>query len=144
MSEPQRPERNNIIQFPSPDDESADLEYEYYKTFVNPDPPTQREIQEENQRMLRRQREFRLAADYVAAGFSHIPEVQKVVLFGSVASPLRKEVPRFKQFRKYGVEIYHECVDVDIAVWLTSLDKLKELQRTRGRAMNCLFAEHDI
>jgi predicted nucleotidyltransferase len=154
MSEPPHPERNNIIQFPSPKtehdqifDEYADLERlerEYYKLFVNPDPPTQRDIEEENNRMLQRQRQFRQAAEYVAAAFSCLPEVRKVLLFGSVAMPLHKEVPRFRQFRKYRVEIYRECSDVDLAVWLMNLDNLKELQRVRGRALNRLNAEHDM
>lgn len=156
MSERSRPSRNNIIQFPSPKpqeqeqepfDEFSDfehLEYEYYKSFVNPDPPTQRDIEEENERMLARQRQFRLAAEYVAAAFSQIRAVQKVILFGSVAKPLCKEVPRFQQFRKYRVELYHECGDVDLAVWMTDLDKLKELQRVRGRALNRLNTEHDL
>jgi hypothetical protein len=162
MKEPPRPPRDNVIQFPSsqgqtvphepeqdeedPFDEFADsaaLEYEYYKIFVNPDPPTQRDIKEENERMQRRQSQFRLAAEYVAQAFSQFPEVQKVVLFGSVAAPLRKEVPRFKQFRKYGVEIFHECGDVDLAVWLTNLGNLKELQRARGRALNRLDVERN-
>jgi hypothetical protein len=61
------------------------------------------EIEEENARLLRRQQELRLAADYVAAAFAGMDEVQRIVLFGSVASPLRKEVPRLRRFRQAGM-----------------------------------------
>ena len=44
------------------------------------DPPDSQEIQEENQAMLRRQEQFRIAAKCVADSLSTIPEVQKVVL----------------------------------------------------------------
>jgi hypothetical protein len=104
-------------------------------------PPSSREVGEENERMLRRQREFRLAADYVACAFAEFPEVQKVVLFGSVAVPLPTEVPRFREFRRAGIAIFHECKDVDLAVWLTDLGNLRALGKVRGRAVNQLLAE---
>jgi hypothetical protein len=104
-------------------------------------PPSSRKAAEENERMLRRQREFRLAADYVARAFAEFPEVQKVVLFGSVAVPLPTEVPRFREYRRAGIAIYHECKDVDLAVWLTDLDNLRALGKARGRAVNQLLAE---
>lgn len=77
------------------------------------------EVEEENARLLRRQGELRLAADYVAAAFADRGKVQRVALFGSVASPLEKEVPRFRRFRRAGVALWHECKDVDVAVWVS-------------------------
>jgi len=103
-----------------------------------------RDIASENARMLRRQREFRLAAEYVAGAFSALPEVMRVVLIGSVAVPLRKEMPRFREYRRAGVAIWHECADVDLAVWLSRLDRLNELRRARSRALNDLLAETEI
>jgi hypothetical protein len=107
-------------------------------------PPSSREIAEENERMRRRQREFRLAADYVARAFAEFPEVQKVVLFGSVPVPLQKEVPRFREYRRAGIAIFHECKDVDLAVWLTDLGNLRALGKARGRAVNQLLAETGV
>ena len=104
----------------------------------------QHDIQEENQLMLHRQEQFCIAAQYVADGLSNIPEVQKVVLFGSVAKPLKKKVPRFSKFRRAGIAINHECQDVDIAVWLSSLDNLRSIQKARSRAINELLAEKQI
>jgi hypothetical protein len=101
-------------------------------------------VEEENARLLGRQRELRLAADYVAAAFARRDEVERVVLFGSVASPLRKEVPRFRRFRRAGIELWHECKDVDLAVWVSDCGSLHALTKARGRALNDLFAKHEI
>lgn len=110
----------------------------------SPRRPSQAEIQSEDRAMLRRQERLRLAAEYVAAAFAQVPAVQKVVLFGSVAAPLQKEVPRFREFRRAGVEIWHECRDVDLAAWVTDLGCLRALQRTRGRALNDLLRDRDL
>jgi hypothetical protein len=103
-----------------------------------------KEIAEEDQLLLRRWEGFRTAAEYVAAEFAHIPAVGKVVLFGSVALPLYKEVPRFRKFRRAGIEIYHECKDVDLAVWISDLDCLVALQKARSSAVNRLLEEKKI
>ncbi|MEK7408321.1 MAG: hypothetical protein AAB225_24890, partial [Acidobacteriota bacterium] len=94
--------------------------------------------------MLRRQREFRLAAEYVASAFAEFEAVRKVVLFGSVARPLKKEIPRFKKYRRARQAILRECKDVDLAVWLSGLSLLQRLQRAKGRALNGLFEEREI
>lgn len=107
-------------------------------------PPDKDEIAEEDRLMRNEQYRFRRAAEYVAEAFSRLPAVQKVVLFGSVAAPLKKEVPRFRKFRQAGVAIFHEYKDVDLAVWLSDLNDLKSLQRARGQALNDLFAEMEI
>jgi hypothetical protein len=92
-------------------------------------------IDEQNKILLDRQRNFRMAADVVAGVFMAFPEVQAVAVIGSVAKPLWKEVPRFKDFREQGIELWHECGDLDLAVWLTSQHRLDELRRTRDLAL---------
>lgn len=92
-------------------------------------------IEEQNSFMLRRQHEFRMAANVVAGAFMAFEEVEAVAVIGSVAKPLWKEVPRFREFRRAGVEVWHECKDLDLAVWLSSLDRLGELRRTRDTAL---------
>jgi hypothetical protein len=126
----------------SPFDE-PDLDPEFEDIFDDDSPPTPREIAEENRLLLRQQREYRLAAEYVAAAFATLAPVRKVVLFGSVAVPLKKEIPRFRKFRRHREAVFHECMDVDIAVWLDDLSILKSLQRARGKALNRLLAEKD-
>lgn len=106
--------------------------------------PTERDIEQQNEDLLRRQREFRLAAEFACRAFSEFPSVQKVVLIGSVAQPLKKEIPRFREYRRAGIAVYHECHDVDLAVWLDDLSILRALGKARSRAMNELFAEHNV
>jgi len=97
-------------------------------------------IEEQNNLMLRRQHEFRMAADVVTDAFTGFEDVEAVAVIGSVAKPLRKEVPRFREFRREGVEVWHECKDLDLAVWLSALDRLNELRRTRDLALRDAYA----
>ncbi len=105
---------------------------------------TVKEIAETNQDMLRRQREFHKAAELVSQALGELPQVEKVVLFGSVAVALSKEIPRFGEFRRAGVAVWHECKDVDLAVWVTDLEDLKSLQRARSRALTGVWEDHQI
>ena len=127
-----------------PEESTTCLDDEEFIFEKDDDPPGSQDIQEENQAMLRRQEQFRIAAQYVADSLSSIPEVQKVVLFGSVAWPLEKEVPRFRKFRRAGIAINHECQDVDMAVWVSNLGRLRAIQKARSRALNNLLAEKQI
>ena len=45
-------------------------------------------------------------------------------------TPLWKEVLRFRSYRRARIALWHECADVDIAVWLSRLDRLREMRRT--------------
>jgi hypothetical protein len=94
--------------------------------------------------MLDRQAQFRLAADAVTAALAGVSEVEAVALIGSVARPLWREVPRFQPFRHWDVPVWHECKDVDLAVWLDRLDRLQTLNRTRSLALHQLFQEKQI
>ncbi len=92
------------------------------------------EIGEVNAAMLKRRDSFRRVAELAAAGLRKLPFVKKVVLFGSVAAPPKKEVPRFRRLRRARVEIYHECKDVDLAVWVDDLTQLRGLKRAVSEA----------
>lgn len=102
------------------------------------------DIEEVNRSHLERREQFRLAAAYVGDEMAGIAFVRTIVLFGSVASPPVKDVPRFRSFRRAGIEVWHECKDVDLAVWVSDLSNLRQLQLARSRAVNRLFAERDI
>lgn len=93
------------------------------------------EIEEQNHYLLERQRQFRLAADIVARVWMAFPEVAAVAVIGSVAKPLWKEVPRFRKFRREGIEVWHECGDLDLALWIDSQHRLGELRRAGDRAL---------
>jgi len=74
--------------------------------------------------MLARQATFRRAADMIAADLTKVPEVRAIALFGSLARPLAREVPRFQPFKRHRIEILHECGDIDLAIAIDRLDHL--------------------
>ena len=78
------------------------------------------EIEEQNQRLLRLQQNFRRAADIVTDALMVFEEIEAIAVIGSVAKPLCKEVPRFREFRRAGIEVWHGCKDLDLAVWISS------------------------
>ncbi len=87
--------------------------------------PSRADGAREDRYQIKRQQDFRAAADAVAAALAPVPEIEKIALFGSVARPLFREVPRFQPYRRLGIEILHECKDVDLAVWLTGTGRLR-------------------
>lgn len=91
--------------------------------------------------MLKRQHEFRMAANVVTDALMGFDEVEAVAVIGSVAKPLWKEGPRFREFCRAGVKVWHECKDLDLAVWLSSLGRLGELRRTRDIALRDAHAD---
>jgi hypothetical protein len=93
------------------------------------------EIEEENRILLRQQHDFRRAADIITDALMHFEEVEAIAVIGSVAKPLWKEVPRFSDFRRAGIEVWHECKDLDLAVWISSQHRLDALRRARDRAL---------
>ena len=103
--------------FPSPSDQAGDLtgykpaEEDFddaddpelsYEEFLRQErePPTLRETEDQNAMMLRRQRNLRAAAEYVARELALLPEVVRVAVFGSVTQHLKKEIPLFAKFRR--------------------------------------------
>ncbi len=97
------------------------------------------DIEDQNRRLVSQQREFRLAADIVARAWEAFPEVWAVAVIGSVAGPLWKEVPRFREFRRARIEVWHECGDLDLALWITSQHRLGEVRRAATRALRRSF-----
>jgi len=93
------------------------------------------EIEEQNRRLLRQQYDFRRAADIVTNALMTFDEVEAIAVIGSVAKSLWKEVPRFSEFRRAGIEVWHECKDLDLAVWISSQHRLGALRRARDLAL---------
>lgn len=92
-------------------------------------------IEEQNRFLLERQRQFRLAADVVVQAWMDFPEVWAVAVIGSVAKPAWKEVPRFSEFRREGIEVWHECGDLDLALWIDGQHRLGQLRRAASLAL---------
>lgn len=97
------------------------------------------EIEEQNRLLLSQQRQFRMAADVVTDALMAFPEVRAVAVIGSVAQKLWKEVPRFSAFRRARIEVWHECADLDLAVWLDSQENLGAMRRVLAQSLNDAF-----
>lgn len=101
-------------------------------------PVSHGEIAEADREQLKRHENFRKAARALSQRLQTLPEVQKVVLFGSVALPLWKEVPRFSRLRNKRIKIYHECANIDIAVWLTTPERAPDIRKLVSSTVNDL------
>lgn len=97
-------------------------------------------VDEQNQYLVQRQHAFRVAADVAAKAWMGFAEVSAVAVIGSVAKPLWKEVPRFREFRRVGIEVWHECNDLDIALWIDTQDRLEDLRRALHGALRDAFS----
>jgi hypothetical protein len=96
-------------------------------------------IEEQNRQLVEHQRQFRMAADVVVDAWMAFPEVAAVAMIGSVAKPLWKEVPRFREFRRERIEVWHECRDLDLALWIDSQQRLGDLRRAAALALRDAF-----
>jgi hypothetical protein len=113
-------------------------EFEAWVAAEEADELSTQGIARQNGRMLQLYRNFRMAADAVAAAWRDRPEVAAIALIGSAARPPWKEVPRFRSYRRARIELWHECKDVDLALWLSDLSGLDALRRAKNAALNRL------
>jgi hypothetical protein len=96
-------------------------------------------IAEQNRYLIRQYHDFRRAADGIVAAWQKHPAVLAVALIGSVARTPWKEVPRFAPYRRARIALWHECKDLDLALWLTDLRDLDGLRRAKNRALRELW-----
>ena len=116
----------------------VDMNEEPDDPWDSPEHPSEEEIAETTSRLIRRQYLFRWGAQSVARAMNSLPEVRKIAAFGTVAQPLRMEVPRFREFRRFRVAVPHECGDLDLAVWMDHFERLRELKNALAGALNTL------
>ena len=110
-----------------------------------PGPPCDEEDEEDEQEQYarRHQRQYLRAASYVAEALGRVPGVEKVVLFGSCARPIElKRIYSRRKRRSY--VMWHQCHDVDLAVWVSDLSQLREFQRARSGALAELLRRERI
>lgn len=142
-AEPQRVVEFRNREHPWPDrprvpDLIVDLSDDSDESWERRGPPDESDIAETASRMIRRQCLYRWGAQSVAIAMSRLPEVRKVAAFGAIAQPLRMQVPRFGQYRRCRIEVPHECADLDLAVWLDDVSRLKELKRALAEGLRPL------
>ncbi len=119
------------------EDDEIDPEslYELLQVRERTTPVSLGEIAQEDKRMLGRQADFRKAAGVVSQRLAEMPEVCEVRLFGSVALPLWKEVPYHSRLRRRGISVYHQCNNIDMAVWVTSPERADHMRRICSRVV---------
>ena len=105
------------------DDGNEDEDYHAEMRRLEEEDLTPEGIKRRTELLLDQQRRFRHAADTAVEAWRTFDEVHAVALIGSVARPLWKEVPRFQPYRRTRVELWHECADLDLALWLGALDR---------------------
>ena len=123
-------------------EEAIDYDQEFGDVFGRK--PDSKDIESQNRYLLKRQKEFRLAACYVAREIAELETVRKISLFGSVAGKLKKEIPRFREYRRANIKMWHECKDIDLAVWVDGMDGLRQMQKARSAALNLLLEKTGI
>jgi hypothetical protein len=121
------------------DDEDAfELAGELIERLERETPVSYGEIHEEDRRMLRRQLDFRNAARAVTGLLAAMPEVQQVRVFGSVALPLWKEVSRHRRLRQKDISVFHECGNIDLAVWVNSPAPAEQMRKACSQVVRDL------
>ncbi|MDZ4139147.1 MAG: hypothetical protein U1D66_09765 [Erythrobacter sp.] len=98
--------------------------------------PSATRKEQDNASLLRTQQEFRHAADAIADAWENFAEVAAIAVIGSAARALWKEVPRFAPYRRRGIPLWHECKDLDLALWIHDLSRLGELRRAKVKALH--------
>src|SRR5258708_11890484 len=111
------------------------MDDDFEEDYSRFEPPSSEDIDEENGILLRGERLFGWAAQSVAVAASELTAVRKVAAFGAAALPLKMEVPRFRQFRRFRVEVFHECTDLDLAIWMHDFADLKGLKKALNRGL---------
>lgn len=118
------------------DEITSETSYEEMGIWEQSAPVSGGEIADQDRLLLRRRDAFRRCAELFAKVAARLDFVQRVVLFGSVAAPLIKEVPRFSRLRRARIAVWHECKEVDVAVWVSDFTRLRELKRAVADATN--------
>lgn len=118
------------------EDDPDEFDFDAFMAEEDAQALTPEGIAEANAAALSQFSRFRQAADTVTDAWRTRPEVQAVTLIGSLAIMPWKEVSRHSPYRQEKIRLWHECGDVDLAVWLTDLEDLNGLRRIKGRALN--------
>jgi len=90
----------------------------------------------ENKNALKRHQSFITVALELATRLSEHTEIERISLFGSLAKPpVLEPHPYSEHLRNRGVHIFHSPMDIDLAIWLSSLDNLGAIRKTMTKTV---------
>ncbi len=115
--------------------EFEDLDYEQMERLEEQRALTPAGIERQNFIHLQKYRDFRPAVDLVVEAWCRHSDVAALSVVGSVARAPWKEVPRFQTYRREGIELWHECGDLDLAVWLYAKRDLDGLRKAKNEVV---------
>ncbi|MDR0327065.1 MAG: cupin domain-containing protein [Planctomycetaceae bacterium] len=96
----------------------------------------------ENKNALKRHQSFIVFALILAERLIEYPEVERIALFGSLAKPpVLEPYPYSKYLRNRGVHIFHSPKDIDLAIWLSSLDNLSTIRKTMSKIVGDMMEQ---
>jgi hypothetical protein len=101
------------------------------------------EIAEQDRDQLKWQRDFRVAADAVAAALSEFAEVEAIALFGSVAQPLAREVLRFQPYHRFGIFAPDHNRNLGRLCYFAQCPKRKQECRVEGCGATPFLQQHE-
>jgi cupin 2 domain-containing protein len=90
---------------------------------------------EREQATLYRYQGFLYAATQLTERLIDFPEVERIVLFGSLAKPPFRERYRCKK----RIWAFHHPKDIDLAIWLSSLENLGAMRRVLAMLVQSVF-----
>jgi cupin 2 domain-containing protein len=90
----------------------------------------------EDKRALKQYQSFITATLELTGRLIEHSEIERISLFGSLAKPpFLVPHPYSKRLRDRGVHIFHTPKDIDLAIWVSSLDKLCAIRETMAKTV---------
>ena len=91
---------------------------------------------DEDKKALKQYRDFITGALELSRRLMEHSEIERISLFGSLAKPPFLEPhPYSKRLRDRGVHIFHAPKDIDLAIWVSSLNNLSAIRETLARTV---------
>jgi cupin 2 domain-containing protein len=91
----------------------------------------------EDKNALKQHQSFIAVASELAGRLTSHSEIERISLFGSLARPpVLEPHPYSKRLRDRGIHIFHTPKDIDLAIWLSSLDNLGAIRKTMTKTVS--------
>jgi len=94
---------------------------------------------DEDKNALKQYQSFIAVAKELAERLITHSDIERIALFGSLARPpVLEPHPYSKRLRNRGIHIFHTPKDIDLAIWLSSLDNLGKIRKTMTQTISDL------